>query len=1657
MKHSDKSKRQPARARTATPKIAPKPVVAESPISELRYQRIFESAQDGILILDAKTGAITDVNPYLIEMLGYSRTEFLEKKLWEVGAFEEVEPSKADFRALLGIAYVRYEDLSLKAKDGRRIQVEFVSNLYRVGNDPVIQCNLRDITERKRVEAALEESERRYRGLFENASVGIFHSTPGGRFLRVNPALAAMLGYGSPEEMIVLITDINTQIYVDSKRRAELLTTTLNQEEWVYAENRYRRKDGSIMTANLAVRKVIYPNGTVAYLEGFVEDITKRKRAEEALRESEERFRALVEKSEDAIALADPDGTILYASPSAARIVGTTSANMVGHNTFDGIHPEDLERAKHMFNQVLQTPGSSVTSQFRLKHRDGSWRWVEGIGTNLVHESSVQAIVANYRDITERKRAEESLKKSDEQFQILANAAPVGIFRTDRQGQTVYVNPRWCEISKLTFEQALGDGWLSAVHPDDRTLLTTAWEKAISDRTGSQADYRFLRADGSIAWVVGQSIPQFDSSGEIVGYIGTIADITDRKLTEEKVRRSEAYFRMLIENGSDIITVTETDGTIRYESPSVETLLGYKPEELIGKSAFDLVHPDDLEKVLESFAQGIQNMGSSPRVEFRFHHKNGTWRILEGIGRIHIEESGQLIAVINSRDITERKRAEDALRDREQKYRQLFNSAEVGMFKTRLDGSEILDVNDKFLTIFSRTREEMQGNASVIHWADPHARAEMVRRLETDGHVLDFECKMLNKSGEVKTCLTSLHLYPEQGILEGSIIDITDRKRTEEEIQRRAEQLSTLNEIGKAVSEQLDLHNTLETIYHKVRRIIPLDAFYIALYDSEKNQLTYPLLYDEDKPYDEPPSAPKKGTLLRQTIETGQPLLFNHTVESYTAAQRNTMLGNENKVSASLLFAPLLHGTHTLGAMSVQSYTFNAYTEEHLALFSGIANQVAIAIENAQLYTSLNHEKRRLQLLYTLSQHLSASLDPQRISAAALKLLCSALDAFKGNIFVPLPGSDQMKLLAASGMSPAEIETFNRSEGLHKGRGITSWTSTLRSSAILPDVAEDEHWVNLPGLDDSVRSAISAPLIAGNELVGILNLLSDRLAAFHDAEKALVEAAAAPLAAALHNTRLFEETQQRARELETLAQVSSALRTVPTRAEMRPVILDQVLNLLHGEGAALALRDPVTEEIVIELGRGKWSSWTGIHLSPGAGVSGHVITTGLPYVTSDVRNDPRMTHLDLLGDLRAVASVPLVVRDLVIGAVWFGRRLEIKPDEVRLLTAIADIAANAIHRETLHEQTEQQLQRLAGLHTIDIVINASAELGTTLNVLLEQVIGLLKVSAAAILLFNPHTLMLEYAVGKGFRSRAIEKSRLRLGEGYAGRAALERRTFNVPDLRSVGAKYVRAKLLEGEEFVAYFGVPLVTKNKVIGVLDIFNRVPLSPDREWLDFMEAIASQAAIAIDNATLFNDLQHSNTEIALAYDKTIEGWSRALDLRDKETEGHTLRVTEMTLTFARTMKVNDVDLVHIRRGALLHDIGKMGVPDTILRKPGALDEEEWKIMRRHPEFAYELLSPIDYLRLAIDIPYCHHEKWDGTGYPRGLKGEAIPLNARIFALVDVWDALTSDRPYRPAWNPTLARAYIYDQAGKHFDPTLVPVFLSLLDQNAFHKAGAP
>lgn len=409
---------------------------------------------------------------------------------------------------------------------------------------------------------------------------------------------------------------------------------------------------------------------------------------------------------------------------------------------------------------------------------------------------------------------------------------------------------------------------------------------------------------------------------------------------------------------------------------------------------------------------------------------------------------------------------------------------------------------------------------------------------------------------------------------------------------------------------------------------------------------------------------------------------------------------------------------------------------------------------------------------------------------------------------------------------------------------------------------------------------------------------------------------------------------------------------------------------------------------------------------------------------------------------------------------WRGRRLlgivsarrsqsaPVDPDYYELLKRIGDSAALAIANALSFEQARRRLQTVQALHAIDQAITSTQHHDDILYVTIHQTLEQLEAHAAIVWLYDEGQDEWRRGLSMGLRFPLHSALTVPSQRGLPAETLRSERHIDNDTMQALSANSGFAYWLHSEAIQSYFGVPLIAHGVVHGLLEVLHRTSFEPDKEWLDLLHTLADHLAIGLHHLKMLAGLQAANEALGQAYDTTIEGWSRALDLRDKETEGHSQRVTALTLELAHALHMSENELVHVRRGALLHDIGKMGIPDAILLKPGPLDSSEWAIMKRHPVYAYELLSPIAYLRPSLDIPYYHHEKWNGTGYPTGISGADIPLAARIFAIVDVFDALTHDRPYHRARPPEMALTIIVEQAGAHFDPAVVEAFLAVMEQ---------
>lgn len=704
--------------------------------------------------------------------------------------------------------------------------------------------------------------------------------------------------------------------------------------------------------------------------------------------------------------------------------------------------------------------------------------------------------------------------------------------------------------------------------------------------------------------------------------------------------------------------------------------------------------------------------------------------------------------------------------------------------------------------------------------------------------------------------------------------------------------------------------------------------------------------------------------------------------------------------------------------------------------------------------TSLKRQLSELAILHgiTLSATTSQSLDD--LIADATRLLTSVFSLSNYGIY--LADTTNCNLIMHDSYQGVPDKKLN-DRVIPSSEGILGYVFQSGELYYSADVQKDEKYISF---DPKTRSELAVPIKLYKNTIGVINAESEEPNAFSAEDEKLLTTFADTLSTAIDKIKLFESTQQQAQEISLLYETAIATSSVLDSEKLFSTIYEKVKKILPLDTFVIVKNiKPNNEYVVVSAIENdkKLSEWEGAPFQiESNSLFGWVIQNQKPLLIQDLISEKSFsTPIQGEKPSRSWLGVPLIVHEKTIGAISvqaFDPNI-FDNNDLHLMESLGSQIAITMENARLLEQTQKQLERLSALHDIDLVINSSLDLRVTLNILLDQVVEKLNVDAAAVLLLNQQTQLLNFAAGRGFRTRTIESYRLRLGEGISGQATMERHLVQALNLFESDESMAYLPLLQEEGFLSFYSVPLIAKGQVKGVLDIFNRRLLTPDQDWIYFLETLAGQAAIAIDNTTLLENLQRSNIELSLAYDTTLEGWTRALDLRDQETEGHTQRVVEMTVRMAQLFGIPDKDLIHIRRGALLHDIGKMGIPDSILLKPGPLTEEEWLIMRKHPVFAFNLLSPISHLRQALDIPYCHHEWWDGSGYPRHLKGLEIPLSARIFSVVDVWDALTSDRPYRKAWNAKKTLDYIENKKDIQFDPQIVELFLKLIKNELFKK----
>ncbi|HEU0291404.1 MAG TPA: GAF domain-containing protein [Anaerolineales bacterium] len=866
-----------------------------------------------------------------------------------------------------------------------------------------------------------------------------------------------------------------------------------------------------------------------------------------------------------------------------------------------------------------------------------------------------------------------------------------------------------------------------------------------------------------------------------------------------------------------------------------------------------------------------------------------------------------------------------------------------------------------------------------------------------------------------------------------------ENARLYQEALQAADRRAVLHQLSQEIVRiSQDPEKIYSAIHTAASRLMSCDVFLIALRDETKDENIAVYSVEAQQRYElgrMPGNAGFTGAVIKDGISI---ILRNEAEVEQRVVNR---FGSPRHVQ-SVVAVPMRFGDKVIGMISAQCYEPGAYQLEEQTLLEMLATYAATAIENGRLFESEQKRRQEAETLRRAAATTSSTLDPDTVAREILAALKQIIPYDSGSVF--LHEGDKLRIVMAQGYPHSEQLknlTFPDNDEFFQTVKVTG------QPIIVEDAQKDARFKNW-GDARQVHGWMVVPLVSRGRVIGSVALDSLKPGTFDESSSHIAMMFAHQAAAAIDNARLYGETQQRLRDLEIINRVSTSLRLAQSVADILPILLDEALLLIDTPNGAIWLYEHTDNTLKQRIARGASTQATYTVLRPEDGIIGHVFSSGEKYIAPELKKDLLMfpgnrdsTPEGLSGIFIPIKSTIGPVGVLLV-AVETSRHIT---GEINLLTILAEITGNAIHRAELFDQSQEQIHRLTTLRDIDSAIASSTDLRVTLNILMDHALKHLKADAVDILLYHSELQSLTFLTSAGFYTPAPSRPLMRLGEGLAGQVVMKGSVEYVSDLQTLNEAR-GDPLLVREGFVTYFGVPLIVKGQVKGVFEVFIRSSFAPTADWMQFLHTLAGQAAIAVDNAQLFDNLQRSNQEITQAYDTTLEGWARALELRDRETEGHTRRVTDLTMQLTRYMGVADDEVVNIYRGVLLHDIGKMGVPDQILRKTGPLNDLEWTEMRKHPEYAFNLLAPIPYLRPALDIPYCHHEHWDGSGYPRGLKGEQIPLSARIFAIVDIWDALLSDRPYRKAWPEERVIQYIKDVSGTILDPLVVQAFLQMM-----------
>jgi putative nucleotidyltransferase with HDIG domain len=855
-------------------------------------------------------------------------------------------------------------------------------------------------------------------------------------------------------------------------------------------------------------------------------------------------------------------------------------------------------------------------------------------------------------------------------------------------------------------------------------------------------------------------------------------------------------------------------------------------------------------------------------------------------------------------------------------------------------------------------------------------------------------------------------------------------------VERQTHRLSTLYAIDRVASKTLALEEVLVVSLEQVLDLLKMDAGGILLEEKgslclKVHQALSPELagsmgqVDSSHPAIGPAAIEKKVVVAHAADLPADPLVEG-------------ILGSGFRTVAS---TPLIAKDKALGVLVLFTQAERTFAADDIDLLETIGQQIGSAVHNAQLFESEQHRREQAEGLYELGSEIISLSTLHDTARTICSKVAKATRAHSVIITLIDPNGQVSLRLGADSRGVASLEPPPRPHGL------TMQVFLDGKNLVVPKPDPDQTQITPQMVTGGIRAMIGLPLRAAGRVVGTMFVRYPEPRTFSEEEIRGLTTFANTSAMALERARLMQETERRLEEVGALYDLSSVLRGTMTLHEMLPLLLHQALHMARADAASISLVEG--REVVCRAAEGLAPEVIDRRMPLGEGLIGGVAASGeirqTPFLPRDPLLIPPVGSVAVVRGVGSTLSLPLRTADEVVGVLLLVSysRSQFSENEIRLLTAAADVAGGSIHRANIFEQLEHRVHELSSLYEFGQAVSTSLRLEDVVRLVINTVPPAVHAQAVWVFLWNEveERLVMQYTADTAISARTEIK--YRAGEGLVGWVFIEGRPAIVGDVSS-DPRWKQE--VEHEEKTLGFrvkdvlAVPMIHGKKVLGVLLAINR---QQGRKFSDtdqsLFSALASQTAIAIENAKLFEDVR----AISVA---TISSLATAIDARDPYTRGHSEDVTRIVVQLARELGWHGADLEMLEFAALLHDVGKIAVPDDILRKPMDLVPDEWNVIYLHPYHSAQILRPVEPLRKIIPWIYHHHERWDGEGYPDRLKGEAIPEGARIIAVVDAFNAITTNRPYHKALSEKEALDEIERNSGKQFDPTIVKAFMKIM-----------